>query len=159
MDSLSVQLYAFGLTLLAGATTGLVFDLYRLSRSWLRPGMVATAIMDLFFWLVAAPVITIYLLLANWGELRFYVFVGIALGLALYYLIFSRLFINIFLGIFHFIGRALFIICQIVFALFSWPIRVVQDVGISLNIRRRGRSRFTSGLRWNSSMFMFFKRR
>ena len=44
MESLSVQLYAFTITIIAGATTGLLFDLYRLSRGYLRPRyLIATA--------------------------------------------------------------------------------------------------------------------
>ena len=38
MDSLSVQLYAFAVTLIAGASIGLIFDLYRVIRSRLQPG-------------------------------------------------------------------------------------------------------------------------
>lgn len=65
MDSLGVQLYAFAVTLIAGASIGFIFDLYRVLRSWLRPGTLATTVMDLFFWIVLTPVIMIYLLIAN----------------------------------------------------------------------------------------------
>lgn len=61
MDSLSVQLYAFAVTLIAGASIGLIFDLYRVIRSRLQPGAITAAVMDLIFWLVAAPVLIVYL--------------------------------------------------------------------------------------------------
>ncbi|NLM24886.1 MAG: spore cortex biosynthesis protein YabQ [Firmicutes bacterium] len=159
MESLSVQLYAFAITIIAGATTGLLFDLYRLSRGYLRPGLVATAVMDLFFWLVVAPVLTVYLLLANWGQLRFYVLVGILLGLALYYLVFSRLVIHFCLCFFDIIGKVLSLVYQIVFVVVTWPIRLAQDIGVGLNVRRLGRARIVPNLRWRSPMFMFLKRR
>lgn len=154
MDSLSLQLYAFAITLLAGASFGLIFDSYRLLRSWLRPGAIATAVMDLFFWVIGAPVLTIYILIANWGELRFYVLIGIILGLAFYYLLFSRLIIKLISGICNIIGRVISCIIQFGYLIVIWPIRFIQDISLVIPTKRFGRK-----LRWQSPWFAIFKRR
>lgn len=161
MDSLNVQLYAFAATLLAGASTGFLFDLYRLLRSWLRPGTLSTAIMDLFFWLVLGPVIIIYMLIANWGELRLYVFIGVMLGIAFYYLIFSKWVIIVFIGLANFIGKTINFIFEVLFAVIMWPIRIIQSISLSFAAKKRGRDRlqFKPGLRWKSPSLIWFRRR
>lgn len=169
MDSLSVQLYAFAVTMIAGASIGFIFDLYRVIRSLLRPGAVVTVVMDLFFWVVAAPVIIIYLLMANWGELRLYVLIGIVLGSAFYYLLFSSMVIRLFISLLNLIGHIISFLCQLFFSIVVWPVKVLQDLFLTFNARRRGRSwikfesgwrglRWRSGLRWQSRFIPFWRR-
>ncbi|HHX01321.1 MAG TPA: spore cortex biosynthesis protein YabQ [Firmicutes bacterium] len=150
MDSLSTQLYAFAFTMAAGASMGFVFDLYRLLRSWLRPGAIATFIMDLFFWVIIVPMAAIYLLIANWGELRLYVLIGICLGLAFYYLLISRTVFRIAISFTHLVSLVISFFCQLVFAILVWPMKLVQDLLLTISaIRRRRRSfQFSSGWRW-----------
>lgn len=174
MDSLSMQLYAFAITMLAGASIGLAFDLYRVIRALLRPGTLATILMDLCFWLVLAPVVVVYLLLANWGELRFYVLVGIGIGLAFYYLLISRTVIRLALGLAHLISFVISLICQMVFALLVWPMKLVQDLLLTITAIRRRRNSFQfssewrwrkfnwrgkGGMRWQSFRLALFRRR
>lgn len=80
MEPLGTQLYAFGIVLLAGVNLGLFFDLFRVIRGLLRPGLLATPLLDLLFWALVTPILVLYLILANWGELRGYVVIGLALG-------------------------------------------------------------------------------
>ena len=149
MDSLSVQLYAFAVTMIAGASIGFIFDLYRVIRSLLRPGAVVTVVMDLFFWVVAAPVIIIYLLMANWGELRLYVLIGIVLGSAFYYLLFSSMVIRLFISLLNLIGHIISFLCQLFFSIVVWPVKVLQDLFLTFNARRRGELiKFESGWRF-----------
>ncbi len=165
MDALNVQLYAFATILIAGASTGLLFDFYRLLRSWLQPGTISTVIMDLFFWLVLAPMLIIYILMANWGELRFYVLIGIILGLAFYYLIFSKIVIRIILGVTSIIGKIISFIMGIVFIIIGWPIRLLQDLSFGLITRKRrslgkGLRLTRPKLRWKSPFgLLSFRRR
>lgn len=162
MDSLSSQLYAFAIVLLAGASIGLIFDLYRLLRSWLRPGCVATAVMDLFFWLVAAPVIIAYILAANWGELRLYVLIALILGLAFYYLIFSKAIIRLMMGLAHIISHIISFIMQIIFNIILLPVKALQDLKLTVVTKRRGYSkwwRFKPRLRWKVPVLEIFRRK
>jgi len=98
MSSLAEQTYAFLMTILAGGVVGLLFDLYRVLRSALRPKQLATALTDLLYWIVVTPTVFAMLLAGNWGELRFYVLVGLAVGLALYFQALSAVVIYISMG-------------------------------------------------------------
>lgn len=98
MSSLAEQTYAFLMTILAGGVIGLLFDLYRVLRSTLRPKQLATAMTDLLYWIVVTPTVFAMLLAGNWGELRFYVLVGLAIGLILYFQALSAAVIWLFMG-------------------------------------------------------------
>ena len=63
---------------------------------------MATALSDLLFWVIATPVTYAYLLMGNWAELRFYVFLGIFLGLFLYFTVFSVIVLNLLLTIWYY---------------------------------------------------------
>ena len=102
MDTLAGQIYGFAATIAAGLTLGLFFDLYRLWRRATRPEKVITALSDLLFWVIATPVTYVYLLLGNWAELRFYVFLGLFLGLFLYFTGFSVIVLNVLLTVWYY---------------------------------------------------------
>jgi spore cortex biosynthesis protein YabQ len=82
---LASQVTTFVMTIMTGALLGVLFDLYRVLRRSHNPSAVCTWFTDLLYWLVATTVIFIALVFSNWGELRFYVFIGILSGLGLYY--------------------------------------------------------------------------
>ena len=79
------QLYAFGITMVAGMAVGFMFDGYRFVRRGIRMRGSVSWLLDVLFWLVATPLVFALLLVANWGELRFYVVVGLAAGGSLYF--------------------------------------------------------------------------
>lgn len=85
VNGLAQQTYAFLMTILAGGVAGFLFDLYRVARSLTRPRQLATAVADLLYWIVVTPIVFALLLAGNWGELRFYVLIGLGVGLLLYF--------------------------------------------------------------------------
>lgn len=85
-----IQSTYFLITMILGIAVGFLFDANRTCRYFWRPRRHVGVVLDLIFWLVVTVVVYAGLLLANWGEVRFYVFVGMALGLAFYYLTVSR---------------------------------------------------------------------
>ena len=125
MESLGTQLYAFGIVLLAGITLGLFFDLFRVIRGLLRPGLISTPILDLLFWALITPILVLYLVLANWGELRGYVIIGLVLGLFFYRLLLSGMVISLLLWLVHGIGGLLNIVVSFVLWLASFPVLLV----------------------------------
>lgn len=86
---LTQALSAF-LLCLAGFAFGLAFDLYRVLRRLSNPGRIMTAVCDLLFWLVYAIWIFVLLLRTNAGEVRYHVFVSLAVGASFYFWLFSR---------------------------------------------------------------------
>lgn len=82
---LTGQVTTFIMTIGTGILLGVLFDCYRVLRGAFAPKAVMTWFTDLLYWLIATAVVFISLVLSNWGELRFYVFIGIISGLGLYY--------------------------------------------------------------------------
>lgn len=147
--------------ILAGGSLGLIFDMYRILRLWLKPGQISTGLMDLLFWCVAAPILLLYILIANWGELRFYILIGISIGLMCYYLLFSRIILTTFMWLGNVVGRTLSMICQLAIILISIPIRLYQDLALFIKTRstKRPQKWHGSRLRWKSWRIVFFRRR
>ncbi|MBE3589728.1 MAG: spore cortex biosynthesis protein YabQ [Firmicutes bacterium] len=85
MVPVDIQLYAFLVTVLTGIGLGLAFDLSRAVRRVFRLKGPAAQLADAGLWLAGAVLAATGLFLANWGEVRYYVFIGLALGAALYF--------------------------------------------------------------------------
>lgn len=90
MVPLQDQFYYFVLTITIGMVAGLCYDLYKVTRGTLGLRKIGTALGDVLFWLILTGVVFVLLLLGNWGEVRLYVFLGLALGAVCYLNIFSR---------------------------------------------------------------------
>ena len=87
---LGEQIYAFGVMLLTGITSGFCYDFYLvLKRRW-KLKKTGTGIGDLLFWIVLTLLVFSLLVVGNYGELRLYVFIALGLGLLLYYKILSK---------------------------------------------------------------------
>lgn len=131
MESLGTQLYAFGIVLLAGVSLGLLFDLFRVLRGILRPGCLSTPLLDLLFWALVTPVLILYLLLANWGELRVYVVIALFLGFSFYRLLLSSIVLLFLLWFMRLLGQVLNFICTLGLWLFSLPVQLVQEISFN----------------------------
>lgn len=89
------QVQTFIITIATGIILGVMLDFYRIFRINIRKHYLCTMVTDLIYWLLATIVIFIALLIGNWGELRLYVFLGLAVGAISYFRIFSKKFIFI----------------------------------------------------------------
>lgn len=128
MEALGTQLYSFGIVLLAGVSLGFLFDVFRVFRGLLRPGLISTPLLDLLFWALFTPVLLLYLLLANWGELRGYVIIGLGLGFFFYRLILSNTVINVILWVVRVVSGILNLIITFLLWLISVPLLFVQQI-------------------------------
>lgn len=84
------QFYYFALTILIGMIAGFCYDLYKVTRGTLRLRKIGTALGDVLFWLILTGLVFLLLLLGNWGEVRLYVLLGLALGALIYLNLCSR---------------------------------------------------------------------
>lgn len=105
MTSLDLQVYSFSVMVLAGVVLGLCFDTYRVLRLFWRPGWVGTALGDLLFGLVCGLLLASALLLASWGDLRLYVFLGTVAGFGLYQGLAGDLYRRRLAGVLRLTGR------------------------------------------------------
>ncbi len=131
MQSLTSQFYAFLVTILAGVIIGILFDFYRVVRGLVRPRKVFTHLGDLTFWVVSTLVIFFLLLVGNWGEMRFYVFIGILAGIGLYLKCLSRYFIKIFGAAFLIIRKILMLVakvCSTLWLIIIYPFVIIRNI-------------------------------
>ncbi|WP_418791343.1 spore cortex biosynthesis protein YabQ [Phosphitispora sp. TUW77] len=107
MQSLESQLFSFMVTLLMGVTIGILFDFYNVTKGIIRPRKLGTYLGDILFWVITTIVVFFMLLIGNWGELRFYVVIGILTGILCYIKLFSRLVTRTLLFIINIIKKTI----------------------------------------------------
>ncbi len=91
----SSQLGTFAAMIATGIALGLSFDGYRVMRGVKKPHFLVTIIFDMVIWLFAAVLVFGVLLLSNWGEVRFYVYLGLLVGIGVYFCLLSQYMIRI----------------------------------------------------------------
>ncbi|MGE5584925.1 MAG: spore cortex biosynthesis protein YabQ [Bacillota bacterium] len=90
IEPVESQAFTLLVTILTGVVVGVFFDLYRVARSVLGFGPVATAVGDISFSLFATTVAFTFLLATCRGEVRFFMFLGFAAGFAGYRAVLGR---------------------------------------------------------------------
>jgi spore cortex biosynthesis protein YabQ len=118
------QVISFVITIAAGIVLGVLFDCYRVLRGTFRPKCLMTCLTDLLYWLVATVIVFLALILSNWGELRFYVFLGILSGVGLYYRLLSVYAIRLFIGLIRLVKSIVVLIGKIINGFFIRPVLV-----------------------------------
>lgn len=88
--TLTAQWLTVVMMLLSGLGMGAVFDGYRVVSHELRFPRWWLPVLDIVYWMAAAVVVFRVLYASNNGEVRAYVFLGLAIGVILYYWLISR---------------------------------------------------------------------
>ncbi|MGM0884846.1 MAG: spore cortex biosynthesis protein YabQ [Bacillota bacterium] len=88
--TLDMQWMTMAVMLLSGLGMGTVFDGYRVVSHELKFPRWWLPVLDVIYWMAAALVVFRVLYASNNGEVRAYVFIGLAIGIILYYLVFSK---------------------------------------------------------------------
>jgi len=96
MISLEVQIRTFAYMILLGNFLAFIFDIYRVIRSFGLLGDLITKIIDFSFCVLAGTMTFVVLLKSNVGDVRFYIFIGLAVGILLYNRLFSKFVIRYF---------------------------------------------------------------
>lgn len=99
------QIEYFLWTTVIGIVLAFCFDFYRVIRWKTKPSRWITNILDLLIWIAATAFAYTVLLSVNWGEVRLYVLLGMALGAFIYYRWFSRGVVKKWHFIFGLFGR------------------------------------------------------
>ena len=84
--SLTDQMQGFYLACIAGAVLGLLFDVFRIVRILLNCKKISVFFQDLFCMFVAGVATFLVALATNWGQIRFYMLAGEAIGFCIYFL-------------------------------------------------------------------------
>lgn len=114
-----------------GAAEGLLFDLFRIVRKNTCKSFLAVGVSDIIYWLLAAFLFAAAVINFTDGELRGYIFIGIALGLIFYFLAFSRMIIIIFMTFISIILK----IFKLIFKILLTPVKILYKMLVRPFIR------------------------
>lgn len=112
------QAYIFLATVYAGMLLGLIYDVYRAFRMIIKPGKYFVAILDFSFWILATFLSFFIFFRVNGGEIRFYAFIGLALGWGLYVLIIDGITVKLLVKVY-----------EIISGIITWPIKKIIKAG------------------------------
>lgn len=111
---ISNQASLFLIFTLEGSIIGLIFDIFRILRRSFKTSDIITYIEDVLFWLITGILILYSIFIFNYGEIRFFMFVGILLGAMFYMLLISRYVIKISVTVIEFLKKAIMFVFKIV---------------------------------------------
>lgn len=117
MQEVYNQLFCLLIFILTGLVIGILFDIFRILRKSFKTTDFITYLEDIIFWILTGCIMLFSIFIFNNGEIRSYVFIGIAIGIILYMLVISRFFIRISVNIIKFIKKIL-----------SYPIKLIKNV-------------------------------
>ncbi|MBM7623883.1 spore cortex biosynthesis protein YabQ [Sporohalobacter salinus] len=95
MVSLEMQIKTFIYMMILGHCLAIIFDFYRVIRGFGYINDIVTMVIDFIFALMGAGAVFFILLKSNFGQIRFYIFIGLALGIIIYHQLFSNLVIKV----------------------------------------------------------------
>ena len=104
------QAYLFIIYILNGFLISILFDFFRILRKSFKTNDLITYLEDIIFWILTAIILLYSVLKFNNGQLRIFVFIGIALGVIFYMLVFSKIFIKVNLLIINYIKKIILIV-------------------------------------------------
>ena len=84
------QAYLFLIFVINGLLIGFISDVFRILRISFKTKDFVTYIQDIVFWLITGAIVLYSIFVFNNGEIRFYMFLGIAIGVILYIILFSK---------------------------------------------------------------------
>ena len=118
------QAYLFLIFIANGIIIGILFDFFRILRRSFKTGDIITYLEDFIFWILTGIVILYSVFVFNNGEIRLYLFFGIAIGIISYMLIASAYVIKINVAIINFLKKILGILLNFL----SIPFKIVYKL-------------------------------
>lgn len=125
-----MQVSSFLTALCIGLILGIIFDFFRVVRTIFHLHTIATNILDLFYWMISLAIAFSLLIMSNWGEFRFYIFIGIILGGGLYYKFISRYMMQVFFRLVHVGNVFVFYTSKAVNTIFIKPLLYLTRISL-----------------------------
>ena len=119
------QLINFFYFIIIGMILSITFDIFRILRRSFKTSDIVTNIEDVIFGIITGIIILLSIFLLNNGELRFYIFIGIAIGIVLYMLFISKFFIKMNVAIIHFIKQFIILLTKPFMIVFKFLKKVI----------------------------------
>ncbi len=106
------QLINFIYFIITGVILSIIFDIFRVLRRAFKTSDIITNIEDVIFGILTGIIMLASIFLINNGELRLYIFIGIAIGIILYMLFISKYFIKINVSVINFIKKGISLVTK-----------------------------------------------
>lgn len=130
--TLQIQFFTMGMMIASGMAMGVVFDTYRVLTGQLRAPRWLLPLFDLLYWTGVTLFVFRMLYMSNYGRLRFFVFVGLALGVVLYFFLLSRAVSASVMGIYRAVVAIIRFIRKLIVILIIRPLIVVYKIILAL---------------------------
>ena len=121
------QLFCLIAFIITGIVIGVLFDIFRILRRSFKTADWLTTLQDILFWILTGFVILFSIFKFNDGEIRGYIFVGIALGVFIYMLTLSKYIVKYSVIIIKFIKKIISYPINLILKIFSfWLIKPIK---------------------------------
>lgn len=117
MDEIYEQLFCLLIFTITGIVIGILFDLFRILRKSFKTADWITYIQDILFWILTGFIVLFSIFKFNNGEIRSYIFLGIALGVLIYMLTISKFIIKYAVLIINWIKKIIY-----------YPISIIANI-------------------------------
>lgn len=126
------QAYLFLIFIINGLIIGFLFDLFRILRLSFKTKDFITYIEDIVFWILTGFIVLYSIFVFNNGEIRFFIFLGIALGVLLYMTIFSSSIIKSSVFVINIFKKVFGKIFKIISVPFSFVSKILRRLASKL---------------------------
>lgn len=136
------QAFLFLVFVVIGLIIGLLFDVFRILRISFKTKDFVTYIEDILFWIITGILVLYSIFIFNNGEIRLFIFIGIAIGVILYIMLFSSLIIKYSVYIINFIKKVVRVVLKIIVIPIKCLIKVFKKIFfkpisfVTINIRK-----------------------
>lgn len=140
--SLEIQWLTIAVMLGAGAGMGVLFDSYRVISDYYKFPRWSLSILDMLYWLASAIIVFRLLYLSNFGEVRGYVFIGLAIGVVTYGLFISQIYSKLVMKLIGIVQSVIHTIIKVFDYILVKPLKVLYKfvifcikIGTKITIR------------------------
>ena len=124
----SNQANLFLIFTIEGIIIGLIFDIFRILRKSFKTSDIITYIEDILFWTITGILILYTIFVFNYGEIRFFMFVGIFLGAMFYMLLISKYVIKVSVTVIEAVKKTIIFIIKVVIFPFKLIYKIIKKV-------------------------------
>lgn len=118
------QAHLFLIFCINGIIIGLLFDFFRILRRIFKTHDIVTYIQDVLFWILTGFIMLYSIFTFNNGEIRLFMFLGVALGIIFYMLCLSSHIIKVNVAIINFLKNIIIKIFNII----SIPFKAIYNL-------------------------------
>jgi len=128
--SLEIQWLTIAVMLLAGAGMGVLFDSYRVISDHFKFPRWSLSVLDMLYWITCAITVFRLLYVSNYGEVRGYVFIGLAIGVLVYGLLISSIYSKLVVKLILFVKSIIHVIMKVIDYIIVKPLTLLYKIVI-----------------------------